>query len=180
VVAQFATHNQNIALFAMAVTMAESSENFAHQMAQVGLNHRIHEISKTSHKLLGSPQKFGGNTLAQTKVYIMILQPRRKDTTMEHIWKLDWKNEAPFEDVEVIQIAQGKMFCSLEVQEHHNGEVIGTAWVTIAPTYWDTGDVDCVFERSFESVGAAKAFLEQYDADALAEEQRLDALMVCE
>jgi len=98
---------------------------------------------------------------------------------MAHVWKLNWKNEAPFEDVEVIQTAEGELF-TLEVQEHRNDEVVGTVWATIAPTFWDTGDVDCVLERTFESVGAAKAFLEKYDADAVAEEQRLDAMMSCD
>jgi hypothetical protein len=98
---------------------------------------------------------------------------------MKHVWKLNWKKETPFDDVEEIEVAEGALF-TLEVQLHRNDEVIGSVWATIAPTFWDPGDVDCIFERSFESVGAAKFFLEKYDADAVAEEQRLDAMMSCD
>lgn len=40
-VAQFATHNQNIARFVMAVTMAASLGNFARRMARNGSNLQI-------------------------------------------------------------------------------------------------------------------------------------------
>jgi hypothetical protein len=62
VVAQLVTHNQNIALFAMVVTMAANLANFAHQMAHVGSSHRIPGIFTMSHRPQVPPQKFGGNT----------------------------------------------------------------------------------------------------------------------
>jgi hypothetical protein len=50
-----------IVRFVMAVTMVVNLANFAQRMVAVGLNHQTHEISRMSHKLLGLPQKFGGN-----------------------------------------------------------------------------------------------------------------------
>lgn len=75
-VAQLATHNQNIALFAMAVTMAVNLANFARRMAPVGSNRQILAISTTNHRFLAPPQKFGGNTWE----IIMNSQPRKKET----------------------------------------------------------------------------------------------------
>lgn len=98
---------------------------------------------------------------------------------MEHVWKLNWKNEATFEGVDEVQIADGDAY-AYEVQEHNNGEVVGTVWTEIPATRWEPADVAIVIEKSFESMGAAKAFLEQYDADAIAEDQRLEALMFCD
>ena len=44
---------------------------------------------------------------------------------MKHVWKLNWKKETPFDDVEEIEVAEGALF-TLEVQLHRNDEVIGS------------------------------------------------------
>lgn len=56
--------------------------NFAQQMVHAGLNLQIPEILRTSHKLLGSPQKFGGNPVCKTKVVIMISTAMTKGQNM--------------------------------------------------------------------------------------------------
>lgn len=74
---------------------------------------------------------------------------------------------------------EGEMF-RLEIQEQDNELVVGTVWAETPATLWDTADYECVLEHTYESIGAAKHFLEIFDRERAEDqaryEERMDAL----
>lgn len=91
---------------------------------------------------------------------------------MKYEWEKDTEQQAP----DVIQrlLCAGEMY-QLEIQEQENDMVIGSAMVVTPATLWDTADTDCVFEQEYESVAAAKYFLEIYDREAAEDQARWEA-----
>lgn len=81
----------------------------------------------------------------------------------------------------VVQTLQceGAMF-NLEIQEQDDDKVVGSVWKVIPATFWEPEDYDCIHEVEYESVAAAKNFLEIFDREAMEDEirweQRQDAL----
>lgn len=91
-----------------------------------------------------------------------------------HAWRLDWKQRDTYEGVTEIWVAEGDVFY-LRVQEQDDDSVVGTVWKRIPATFWEPADIECVHERSYDSVGEAKFLLEKLDADELRAEQENDA-----
>lgn len=94
--------------------------------------------------------------------------------------KYEWTKSA--EQIEgVIQTltCEGEMYI-LEIQEQDNDAVVGTVWRETHATFWEPADQECILEKEYESVAAAKYLLTEFDrseAEAQARwEDEMDAL----
>ena len=87
---------------------------------------------------------------------------------MNYEWKQD-KQEAN------MLTCEGAMY-SLEIQED-NGVIFGSVWREIPATFWETSDVECIIEREYASIEAAKLGLAIIDKEALDDQLAWEASM---
>jgi len=92
---------------------------------------------------------------------------------MKYEWKTDLGELKAGKVVEAL-ICAGEMY-QLEIQEHDNDMVVGSVWAETPATFWEPADMTCVLEREYESIGAAKHFLELFDREAAEDQARWDA-----
>lgn len=92
---------------------------------------------------------------------------------MEYVWT---HAEERIPGVEKTLVCDGGMY-ALEVQVQEDRTVIATAWKPVPATFWEPGDMDCVIEKTYKSLNAAKRFLEKFDDEALTEERKYEVLI---